>query len=109
MRILDQEGTLVLSIHPSHQNLSEMTEKMHVLKEQTHKSTRKQEKIKLADQKLPGIPGRQKADGEDWFEAGGISKVFPLSGKHLKITRKTRNKNTCSTGSTARRWQKPPP
>lgn len=78
MRTLDGEGTLVLGIHPSHQNLSAMTEKMHVLKEQAHKGARTQEQIKLADQTLPGIPGRQKADGEDWFEAGGISKVFPL-------------------------------
>ena len=78
VRTLDGEGTLVLSIHPSHQNLSAMTEKMHVLKEQVHKGARTQEQIKLEDQTFPGIPGRQKADGEDWFEADGISKVFPL-------------------------------
>lgn len=78
VRTLDREGTLVLAIHPSQQNLSAMKEKMHVLKEQAHKGARIQEQIKLADQTLPGISGRQKADGEDWFEAGGISKVFPL-------------------------------
>lgn len=63
---------------PPHQNPSEMKEKIRVLRALTHKSTRKEVKIKLADQKFPGIPGRQQAGGEDWFEDGGISKVSPL-------------------------------
>ena len=37
------------------------------------------------------------------------ARCFPfLPGKHLKITRKTRNKNTYSIGSRARRWQRNP-
>ena len=50
-----------------------MTEKMHVLKEQAHKGARTQEQIKLADQTRPGIPGRQKADGEGKLAEGGRS------------------------------------
>lgn len=80
-----------------------MTEKMHVLKEQAHKGARIQEQIKLADQTLPGIPGRQKADGEDWFEAGGISKVFPPFSWKASKDNKENKKNTYSISNRARR------